>query len=167
METQVGFYFKKISEKLEKRANCKSGDQDVTFSQGKVLWYLHKREKEDVTLRDIEKFFDCSHATVSGIVSRLEEKGYVVLETSESDRRAKNVRITEKEKASFRCMRSRQQETEEWLLREFSDEEKKLLTEYLQRVYANLELDAETPLAGERKCPRRPCGRRGHGEDES
>lgn len=98
METQVGVYFKKISEKLERRANCEGDKRDITFSQGKVLWYLHKHEGEDVTMRDIEKFFDCSHATVSGIVSRLVEKGYVAVETDKNDRRAKNVRTTGKGK---------------------------------------------------------------------
>ena len=132
METQVGVYFKKISEKLERRANCEGDKKDITFSQGKVLWYLHKHEGEDVTMRDIEKFFDCSHATVSGIISRL-------VETDKNDRRAKNVRTTEKENASFRDMKMRHRKMEDILLRGFSDEEKKAFISFLDRVYGNLE----------------------------
>ena len=139
METQVGVYFKKISEKLERRANCEGDKRDITFSQGKVLWYLHKHEGEDVTMRDSEKFFDCSHATVSGIVSRLVEKGYVAVETYKNDRRAKNVRTTEKENASFRDMKMRHRKMEDILLRGFSDEEKKAFISFLDRVYGNLE----------------------------
>lgn len=56
METQVGLYFKKISEKLERQANCRRAQRDITFSQGKILWYLHRCEDEPVTLRDIERF---------------------------------------------------------------------------------------------------------------
>ena len=97
MSEHVGMYFKKISEKLEKRANANAHKREFTFSQGKVLWYLHKCEGENVTMRDIERFLDCSHATVSGLVSRLEEKGLVSIEQSTSDRRAKVVKLTEKE----------------------------------------------------------------------
>ena len=104
-----------------------------------MLWYLHKHEGEDVTMRDIEKFFDCSHATVSGIVSRLVEKGYVAVETDKNDRRAKNVRTTEKENASFRDMKMRHRKMEDILLRGFSDEEKKAFISFLDRVYGNLE----------------------------
>ena len=59
-ETHTGMFLKKISEKLERLANGDAGRRDITFSQGKVLWFLHKRENEGVTtMRDIEKFFDC------------------------------------------------------------------------------------------------------------
>lgn len=139
METQVGLYFKKISEKLERQANCRRAQRDSTFSQGKILWYLHRCEDEPVTLRDIERFFDCSHATVSGIVNRLVEKGHVYLETNENDRRAKNVRLTEKEKITFRQIQCEHRQTEEMLLKGFSNEEKEKFSEYLERVYKNLE----------------------------
>lgn len=125
METQVGVYFKKISEKLERRANCEGDKRDITFSQGKVLWYLHKHEGEDVTMRDIEKFFDCSHATVSGIVSRLVEKGYVAVETDKNDRRAKNVRTTGKGKRLLPRYEDAHRKMEDILLRGFSRRGKK------------------------------------------
>lgn len=150
METQIGVYFKKISEKLERRANCEGNKRDITYSQGKVLWYLHKHEDENVTMRDIEKFFDCSHATVSGIVSRLVEKGYVAVETDKKDRRAKNVRTTEKENASFRDMQARHRQMEELLLCGFSDEEKKSFVSFLDRVYGNLEETSSEDSSGYR-----------------
>ncbi len=112
----------------------------MTFSQGKVLWYLHTYgKKEPVTLRDIERYFDVSHATVSGLVSRLEEKGFVRAESDKNDRRAKNVSITETAEEMFREMKAQQRETEETLLKGFSDEERRVFKGYLQRIYANLE----------------------------
>ena len=56
METQVGLYFKKISEKLERQANCRRAQRDITFSQGKILWYLHRCEDEPVTLSWLSLF---------------------------------------------------------------------------------------------------------------
>lgn len=139
METHVGFYFKKISEKLEKRANEDGKKRDITYSQGKILWYLHKHEGEKVTMREIEKFFDCSHATVSGLVSRLAQKGYVDVVRNESDKREKIVKTTKKENESFQTMKERRGRMEERLLQGFSDEEKAELSAYLDRVYKNLD----------------------------
>lgn len=138
MQKHAGMYFKKISEKLERRANCNRGKNEITFTQGKVLWYLHKNESADVTLRDIEKFLDCSHATVSGLVSRLEEKGLVYLETNAADRRAKTVRLTEKERTKFRATQEHRKLMEETLLKGFSEEERETLLNYLERIYENL-----------------------------
>ena len=139
METHVGFYFKKISEKLEKRANEDGKKRDITYSQGKILWYLHKHEGEKVTMREIEKFFDCSHATVSGLVSRLAQKGYVDVVRNESDKREKIVKTTKKENESFQNMKERRGRMEEKLLQGFSNEEKAELSAYLDRVYKNLD----------------------------
>lgn len=132
-------FLKKISEKLERLANGDAARRDITFSQGKVLWFLHRRDGEAVTMRDIEKFFDCSHATVSGIVSRLAEKGYVSVEPDKSDRRAKNVFLTDKERECFSQMQARQRAIEDKLVAGFSPEEKKRLSEYLSRIDANLD----------------------------
>ncbi len=145
MSEHVGMYLKKISEKLEKRANENARKREFTFSQGKVLWYLHKCEGRDVTMRDIEKFLDCSHATVFGLVSRLQEKGLVEMEQSASDRRAKVVKLTEKEWSNFRAMQAHRKEMEELLLKGFTAEERTLFASFLQRVYENVTDGKEEP----------------------
>lgn len=144
MEKHTGFYFKKISERLERRAN-ENGlkKRELTYAQGKVLWYLHRHEEEKVTLRDLERFFDCSHATVSGLIARLEEKGYVSLERDDRDRRAKVVSLTDKERENFRDMQNRHTELEEILLAGFSEEEREQFLGYLDRVHKNLITEKE------------------------
>ena len=139
MQKHAGMYFKKISERLEKKANGRSCKREITFAQGKVLWFLRQREGEDVTLRDIERFLDCSHATVSGLVSRLEEKGFVALEQNAADKRAKTVRRTEKAELRFLEMQEHRNLMEKTLLKGFSKEESEALLSYLERIYTNLE----------------------------
>ena len=131
-------YFKKISEKLEKKANENLGKRELTFSQGKVLWYLRKNSEKTVTLSDVAKFLDCTHATVSGLVSRLVKKGYLRIETDQSDHRAKNLFLTEKEMTKFRAMQEHRKQMEETLLQGFEEKERNELLSYLQRVYENL-----------------------------
>lgn len=139
MQKHVGMYFKKISEKLEKRANENRGKHDITFTQGKVLCFLHKNADTQITMRDIESYLDCSHATVSGILSRLKEKELVYFEQSETDRRAKIVKLTEKERSHFKQMQERRKKMEDTLTKGFSTQEKEKLFEFLERVYANLD----------------------------
>ncbi|MBR2341544.1 MAG: MarR family transcriptional regulator [Clostridia bacterium] len=139
MKKHIGMYLKKIGEKLEKRANEARGADGITFSQGKVLFFLRKNANREVTLRDIEKFLDCSHATVSGLVSRLVEKGFVTLEVNSLDKRAKTVRLTEKEREYHLVVQRRREEQEKKFLAGFSDEEREQLLGYLERLDKNLE----------------------------
>jgi DNA-binding MarR family transcriptional regulator len=90
-------------------------------------------------MKDIEKYFDCSHATVFGLLKRLEEKGRVEILPDESDKRAKTVRVTELEKKNFSKIKGQRMLLEETLLKDFSEEEKKQVSEYLCRIYKNLE----------------------------
>lgn len=138
MDKHIGMYFKKISEKLEKKANENLGKRELTFTQGKVLWYLRKNSGETVTLSDVAKFLDCTHATVSGLVARLEKKGYLRVEADKNDHRAKNLFLTEKEMTKFRAMQEHRKLMEETLLQGFTERERKELLSYLQRVYENL-----------------------------
>ena len=82
---------------------------------------------------------DCSHATVSGLISRLQEKGYVELVRDEKDKRAKIVKPTQKEEQLYQSIKQRQFLREEALLQGFSDEEKQMLSDLLIRVYKNLD----------------------------
>ena len=139
MRKHIGMYVKKIGEKLERRANEDRGADGITFAQGKVLFYLRRNQDKEVTLRDIERFLDCSHATVSGLVARLVEKGFVSLEVNSLDKRAKTVRLTEKEREHHLVVQRRREEYEKRLLTGFSAQEREQLLEYLERLEKNLE----------------------------
>ena len=159
MGEHVGMYLKKISDKLEKRANENARKREFTFSQGKVLWYLHKCEDTDVTMRDIERFLDCSHATVSGLVTRLQEKGLVEITQSTTDRRARVVKLTEKEWNNFRAMQAHRKDMEELLLKGFSPEERAVFASFLKRVYENVTDGKEEPC---KCCARMKKGAKKH-----
>ncbi|MGN1052786.1 MAG: MarR family winged helix-turn-helix transcriptional regulator [Candidatus Scatosoma sp.] len=153
----AGVYFKKITERLQAYADRRGYRHDVTYAQGKVLFYLHTQKGGEATMKSVENYLDVSHATVSGIVSRLKEKGYVECEKSKEDARAKTVRLTEKEYASFAEMKKRRADMEKMLLKNFSDKERDELFFYLERVYKNVREAAEDDL---------PCKERRSGDGE-
>ena len=67
---------------------------ELTGSQSFLLRYL--MENDEVYPKDLEQRFRLSHPTVSGILQRLESKGFITMEPSEHDRRCKRIRATEK-----------------------------------------------------------------------
>ena len=147
----VGVYIKKIAERLKTYADRKGYRHDVTFAQGKVLFFLHMQKGGEATMKSIENYLDVSHATVSGIISRLKEKGYVECERSRDDARAKTVRLTEKENASFAEMKKRRADMEEMLLKDFSEREQADLVLYLERIYCNVREAAGGSDVGEKE----------------
>lgn len=135
---EVGFYVKKIAERLQAYADRRGYRSDVTYAQGKVLFYLHGQPNGVAAMKEIERYLDVSHATISGIVSRLCEKGMVSCEKSDKDARAKLVRLTATENDSFEEMKRRRAETEELLLKGFSQEERETMRKNLSRIYDNV-----------------------------
>lgn len=58
----------------------------ITASQCAVLDYLFDCEKEEVTQRDIEKGLNLRNPTVTGLLKRLDEKGYILSVPSNTDK---------------------------------------------------------------------------------
>ena len=148
---ETGVYIKKIAERLQAYADKKGFRHDVTFAQGKVLFFLHTQKGGEAAMKNLEEHLDVSHATVSGIISRLKEKGYVECEKSKEDARAKTVRLTEKENATFAEMKKRRAEMEGMLLKDFSEKERAEFVLYLERVYRNVREASGENAASERE----------------
>lgn len=92
----IGFLFKQISTVYEKEFNLRLKNIGITASQCEVLDYLFCCGIETVTQRDIEKALNLKNPTVTGLLKRLDEKGFVLVVPSEKDKRCKNVYLTEK-----------------------------------------------------------------------
>lgn len=137
-KNDIGFLFKKINEKLEKHVNANLNSIDITFSQLRVLFFVHEAENQ-TTQKEIETFLEASHPTTNGIIKRLEEKQLVKTEmTIKNGRMSKNVAITEK--GIDLCSKN---ETDQNLLENkfgewLSEDGKNTLRELLLKIYENL-----------------------------
>lgn len=87
--------FKILNTAIEREINRRVGDLNITYAQGSVLGFLYNCSEGNVCQKDIEFYLGLAHPTVSSILSRLEEKGLVRIETNKNDRRVKNVLATE------------------------------------------------------------------------
>lgn len=110
---------------------------DLTAAQGHIMGYLAHR-KDPPCPRDIEESFHISHPTVSGLLSRLEKKGFLEFRVDESDRRCKRIYILPKGKECNDIMSQTIIENEERLVQGFTDEEKVLFAQFLNRAIDNM-----------------------------
>ena len=92
-EHNVMALLKQLSEALEAEANNGLRPYGVTLSQARVLIELGHAEGGTLTFSQLRDVLGVKQPTIWGIVSRLQDKGFVSLGQSTSDSRAKTVRI--------------------------------------------------------------------------
>lgn len=112
-------------------------EMELTASQGRILGYLALRPDPPCP-KDIEEEFRLSHPTVSGLLSRLEKKGFILLEPDPADRRCKRVRITGKGKGFNTGIYETILRMEEQMVQDFTEAEKEQFRDYLTRAITNM-----------------------------
>ncbi len=112
-------------------------DLDLTGAQGMIIGYL-SFSKEPPCPRDIEEAFQLSHPTVSGLLNRLEKKGFIALRPDEKDRRCKRIFILDKGRQVQNAMHQTICGIEERLVSGFTPEEQAQFTQYLTRAIHNM-----------------------------
>ena len=110
---------------------------ELTAAQGHIMGFLAHRA-EPPCPRDIEEFFQLSHPTVSGLLSRLEKKGFLALRPDEQDRRCKRIYVLPKGRQCNETMERAIRANEEQMVRDFTEEEKQLFCDFLCRAIANM-----------------------------
>ena len=134
----VGFLFKQINNVYEKDFNNRLRTLGITASQCAVLDYLFNSSKEEVNQKDIEKALNLKNPTVTGILHRLDEKGFVLVVQSARDKRCKNVYLTEKAYDIQRRMEADRRKIDKNLTLGMSRKEVQALQKMLNRVLYNV-----------------------------
>lgn len=136
MKNDVGYLIKRINDKLAVRADAELKQFNLTMSQCRVFLYLSSRGGQ-ATQKEIETFLDVAHPTVVGLVSRMEQNGYVTCWPCE-DGRNKYVKLTPQAEAIDRDMQENMHANEEMLLAPLSPEERERLRDLLLTVAEHL-----------------------------
>jgi len=110
---------------------------DLTAAQGHIMGYLAHQSNPPCP-RDIEKEFQLSHPTVSGILSRMEQKGFIELRTDPDDRRCKRIYVLSKGKECHDLIHATIQHNEQRIVDGFTPEERELFGQFLQRAITNM-----------------------------
>lgn len=133
----IGYFIKTINDKLKARADADLKNRDLTLAQSRVLGYLEDCGGK-TTQKEIERYLEVSHPTVVGIISRMEQKGYLICWMDPQDKRNKIVSLTEKAARIGKEMKQHILQNEAQMLRSLSEEQVHQLVEMLSVIHRNL-----------------------------
>ena len=94
--------------------------------------------KEEVTQRDIEKALNLRNPTVTGLLKRLDEKGFILSVPSARDKRCKNIYPTEKAYDIQRRMEMDRKKLDKMLTLGLTKKETAALERLLDKVLYNI-----------------------------
>lgn len=129
---------KMIHNTVEERRNRHLLKYNLTSSQMEILVYLDFHEGKEVHQREIEKWFHLKNPTVTGILNRLEEKGFIVRKTHEADKRFRMIELTEKSRCLMQEMGEEMRQMDNKIYSCMTEEERSQLSELLERILDSL-----------------------------
>ena len=103
-----------------------------------VLLYLKRHEEDKLTQRDLETGLTLKNPTVTGLLNRLEEKGFITREQNLNDKRSKFIKMTEKTQRVLDDAYLYIQELDAKMLNGISKEEQEQLFKYMYKILDNL-----------------------------
>lgn len=135
--------FKKVGHLIRllvEREAKKRGFEFFAGPQGQVLVFLSDRENEGkVTLiRDIEQELHISKSVASNLIKRMEKNGFIYIEPSPTDKRAKFVCLTDSVKGILKDMKQFFEEVDQSLVAGVSEEELAIFFKVMHQFYENM-----------------------------
>ena len=134
----IGFMIKQINNVYEKDLNERLKTIGITASQCAVLDYLFHTSREEVSQRDVERHLNLKHPTVTGLLKRLDEKGYILCVHNANDKRKKNIYLTEKAYDIQRRMENDRRKLDKELTRGMTKREIAALRKNLEKLLYNI-----------------------------
>lgn len=110
---------------------------ELTAAQGQIMGFLATHPQPPCP-RDLEEAFHLSHPTVSGLLSRLEQKGFVELRRDPEDGRCKRIYVLPKGRDCQHTLYQTILSNENQFVQGFSQEEQAMFRSMLQRAIANM-----------------------------
>ena len=111
---------------------------DVSPVQTWVIRYLHDHKGQEICQRDLERDFNVTRSTVTGILQIMEKKGYILRVSVPTDARLKKILLTEKGEELYYKVRDHIHETETFLVKGMTEEEVEQLLFLLGKIKNNL-----------------------------
>lgn len=134
----IGFMIKQINNVYEKDLNERLKTIGITASQCAVLDYLFHTSREEVSQRDVERHLNLKNPTVTGLLKRLDEKGYILCVPNANDKRKKNIYLTEKAYDIQRRMENDRRKLDKELTRGMTKREIAALRKNLEKLLYNI-----------------------------
>ncbi|PXW90969.1 MarR family transcriptional regulator [Streptohalobacillus salinus] len=143
MPDDIILYIRFVHFALEREKKSLFETHNLTASQGDILLFLgHAHHHQNaLNQKNIEEHFHLTNPTVTGLLKRLEEKGFIERVKSETDARNKIIHLTDQSFNVLKKFFEHKQEMEKKLFRGMSEEKKEVVLGYLKEILANLNQD--------------------------
>ena len=115
---------------------------DVSPVQTWVIRYLHDHKGQEICQRDLERDFNITRSTVTGILQLMEKKGYIVRVASTEDARLKRILLTEKAIEHHNLIEEQIRDFNRELENGITEEEKQTFLTILDKMMQNLGQDS-------------------------
>lgn len=137
--------FRYLNKQLDLSFNARLENLGLTSQQGRIIFYINHHNKvlnEIIKQSDLEHHFHLSKSTISGLVKRLTNNGFI--EKSDAHHHFA-ISLTEKAKLTINNFKKANEEMRDKLLKGFSEEQKVEMIKSLKHMIANMEAqkDAE------------------------
>ena len=114
-------------------------EEELSSTNARILRYLHQNQEQDIYQKDVEREFGITRSTASRVLALMEQKGFISRIDVQHDGRLKKLALTDKSRRLQAIMQQNGEATEAQLTQGFSEEEKKLLLSFLERLRQNVE----------------------------
>ena len=140
MPNDLILYIRFVYFALEREKNQYFEQHNLTSSQGDILLFLggayyHQR---DVNQKNIEEHFHLTNPTVTGLLKRLEEKGFIDRKKSETDGRQKLISLTDQSIQVLEDFQAHKETIDQKLLQGIDGDEHALIIKQLKKLLRNL-----------------------------
>ena len=134
---RYGHYLRILHWQFDQEVSAALAQMDLTAAQGRIMGMI-AHSPEPLCSRDIEEEFRLSHPTVSGLLARLEKKGFLEFRPDGNDRRCKRIFMLPKGIECIETMHRTIEENEARMVRGFTEQEKELFLDLLKRSIENM-----------------------------
>ena len=137
------FLIKNIDKEFRKDFERRLSEYGLTAQQGRVLFYISHSNKNGKQIRqcDIEKHFNLTKSTVSGLIDRMEKGGLVF---KKKDGPNQYIEISEKTEGILMHVFEKRNEVLDKMLDGLNEEEINELHSLLNKIYDNRDKGGET-----------------------
>lgn len=140
METKGGYLISRIKQvgtRIFDRMLSNSGIDSFNGAQGRILYVLW--QNDEISISSLSAQTSLANTTLTAMLDRMEKSGLIERRPDPKDRRNKLIALTKKAEALKGDYLDISQKMNELYYKGFSEEEIKILENYLQRILTNLE----------------------------
>lgn len=139
--TEILIKIRKIVRSVDIESKKIQKDYGVSIPQVLCLNFLHESPNYQTTQGEIRKFLNLNPSTVSGIINRLEKKGYLARLPKSGDKRVVNIALTSAGDKLLSTIPSLLHEQLSEKLERLNDEELKMVESGLETLVKILEIE--------------------------